>query len=113
MVAKSKQAKKKPTPKTKQKSLEPVVTIPTVTNIPVVKELEEVIPAGNREKYMSLGDHLEELRQRLIHCLFIVGALQSGFFFLVLRCMRFLLLLTKRFSGLMLLFIKSNSWLRC
>jgi len=81
MVAKSKQAKKKPTPKTKQKSLEPVVTLPTNTNIPVVKEVEEVIPAGNREKYMSLGDHLEELRQRLIHCLFIVGAFTIGFLF--------------------------------
>ncbi|HMV41373.1 MAG TPA: twin-arginine translocase subunit TatC [Leptospiraceae bacterium] len=36
------------------------------------KQTEEVIP-NDREKYMSLGDHLEELRQRLIKCLLIVG----------------------------------------
>lgn len=80
MVAKSKQAKKKPTPKTKQKSLEPA-SLSADANLSTVKEIEEVIPAGNREKYMSLGDHLEELRQRLIHCLFIVGAFTIVFLF--------------------------------
>lgn len=34
----------------------------------------EIVEANSREKYMSLGDHLEELRQRLIKCIFILLA---------------------------------------
>jgi sec-independent protein translocase protein TatC len=33
---------------------------------------EESIPQSDREKYMTLGDHLEELRKRLIHGVLIV-----------------------------------------
>jgi len=83
MVAKSKPAKKKPTPKSKKTTsqLQPVI-IPLEPNaLTRTNEIEEIIPADNREKFMSLGDHLEELRRRLIHCLLIVGFFTIGFMF--------------------------------
>ncbi len=81
MVAKSKIAKKT-RPKTK-KVISPSSEItPIKSNLPLSTEgLDEVIPAGGREKYMSLGDHLEELRQRLIHCILIVTIFTIGFMF--------------------------------
>lgn len=51
-------------------SLKKEVPAPVEQELPpppqVIKAPEEAIPADPREKYMSLGDHLEELRQRII-----------------------------------------------
>jgi sec-independent protein translocase protein TatC len=81
MVSKSKQATKKAIPRTKKKSFQPLA-VPKELSLPAVnREIEEVIPTNNREKFMSLGDHLEELRRRLIHCLLIVGAFTVVFMF--------------------------------
>ncbi len=81
MVAKSKIAKKT-RPKTKKVISPSSEIVPVKPNFPLSTEgLEEVIPAGGREKYMSLGDHLEELRQRLIHCILIVTVFTIGFMF--------------------------------
>ncbi len=54
----------------------------TKPTLPIVaEEQNDVIPTDNREKFMSLGDHLEELRQRLIHCILIVTVFTIGFMF--------------------------------
>jgi sec-independent protein translocase protein TatC len=81
MVAKSKTSKKA-RPKA-NKSISPSSEIVSIKpNLPLSTEgLDEVIPADGREKYMSLGDHLEELRQRLIHCILIVTVFTIGFMF--------------------------------
>lgn len=81
MVAKSKQAKKKPISKVKKESIQSL-PIQSEPNLPALQEeIQETIPAGNREKFMSLGDHLEELRRRLIHCILIVFAFTTVFMF--------------------------------
>lgn len=81
MAAKPKQSNKKTIAKPKKNSLHPNAMIPTQVELPAVTQDEEIIPADNREKYMSLGDHLEELRQRLIHCILIVTVFTIGFMF--------------------------------
>jgi sec-independent protein translocase protein TatC len=40
----------------------------------IIESENEIVETSSREKYMSLGDHLEELRQRLIKCIFILFA---------------------------------------
>ena len=100
MAAKPKQTKKKSDVKSKKISSKSPMTLKEVKfPIPVssasqprfpvpvktpkqdIEEVEEVIPEGSREKYMSLGDHLEELRQRQIHCILIVTVFTIGFMF--------------------------------
>ena len=81
MAAKPKQSSKKTIAKPKKNSLHSNAMIPTQVELPAVTQDEEIIPADNREKYMSLGDHLEELRQRLIHCILIVTVFTIGFMF--------------------------------
>lgn len=73
MASSSKSPKKRQPKKTKKLPIEsPLVATEMKVSIPD-KPVEEIIPTNSREKYMSLGDHLEELRQRLIKCLLIVG----------------------------------------
>ena len=82
MAVKTKQTiAKKSSPKKKNspKSIPPAPKEQTQINLR--QHTEEVIPAIGREKYMSLGDHLDELRQRLIHCILIVSALTTVFLF--------------------------------
>ncbi len=68
-------AKKKSTKsKTKQKPIPLEIETREISTSET--SLEEFDP---REKYMSLGDHLEELRIRLIKCLFIVFAITVFF----------------------------------
>jgi sec-independent protein translocase protein TatC len=50
-------------------------------SLPVPTPQKDIEEYSDRDKYMSLGEHLEELRQRLIKCILIVGAF--SIFFLV------------------------------
>lgn len=82
MAVKSKTTKKKSLTKMKDISSKPSELTATKPTLPIVaEEQNDVIPTDNREKFMSLGDHLEELRQRLIHCILIVTVFTIGFMF--------------------------------
>ena len=74
MAVKLKQPKKKESLKKTKNSPKSITNSP-IENIEIVprQAVDEIISSDTREKYMSLGDHLEELRQRLIHCIFIVA----------------------------------------
>ena len=80
MAVKLKQPKKKESLKKTKNSPKSITNSP-IENIEIVprQAVDEIISSDTREKYMSLGDHLEELRQRLIHCIFIVAIFTIGF----------------------------------
>lgn len=80
MAAKLKQSKKKESPKKTKNSHKSIKNSPTENKELVPRQVvDEIIPVDSREKFMSLGDHLEELRQRLIHCIFIISIFTIGF----------------------------------
>lgn len=79
-------AKKKPTTHRSRKKKQETETTEIQHIVPqeeiIVQPVEEAVEANSHEKYMTLGDHLEELRQRILKgLLLIAGITIIGLFF--------------------------------